>query len=681
VWSAGEPDVSADRYSLMRATSHSAFAEHGRSAMMSPMISIDARLFLPLSQQQLSSVLDENLDFDQSLATLDAPQFASLIVLQSLTSLPVEQASRAEFLLSRAIDLVNAQMADVGLEDVRRGMSSQLDRNRIKTGSRLIDDYGIALLEHEFVGWRSYLNEHRGWDGHFCDYHRQRLRERLQRVALPSGDDRLLTSQQSGVYRTVVAQSDDHLHVQGYAGTGKSLLIHALLDLLRREERRILVLAERASQLRALMAGMEGLKQVDGLTFGQLAAVISPPDLISKAQRGQYYETTSRNPMSDEEMARHLGVHAVTGATPLQIVRWARRTVARFCSSGDHEIGEQHLPDEVDDPVVRHLLLHHSSELWEATIAPGSGDFRPPMRAAHRIKLAALQQWRIPAQYSHVLLDESHDLSKPMLQLLDVSPQAAISFGDEYQSLRGRAQSRSSTIKRCLITHSVRSAKAIEAIANPIIQAHPGETKDAFRGHRKYRAEVVYYSAPEIPARPATVLVQDFWELFDWAQRLAFRGLTIRPLSDFARLGQWVDDCIELYSHGTRPRDGALFRYHSWDDVRRAFGQHRGFQRMDELLQKGYQREHWSRTAKHVVPRAADGYGLGLIQDVRNLEFPDVMLAPNVVTGLWSNDAKLRTEASSSVYVAVTRAQHRLFVPTGLRDWIEARGSTVRAVV
>jgi hypothetical protein len=649
--------------------------------MMSPMLSIDARLFLPLSQQQLSSVLDENLDFDQSLASLEPPQFASLILLQSLTSLPLEQASRAEFLLSRAIDLVNAQAAEVGLDDVRRGMSSQLDRNRIKAGSRLIDDYGIALLEQEFVGWRSYLNEHYGWDGNFCDYHRQRLRERLQRVALPTGDDRLLTGQQSGVYRTVVAQSDDHLHVQGYAGTGKSLLIHALLDLLLRQERRVLVLAERASQLRALMAGMEGLKQVDGLTFGQLAAVISPPDLISKAQRGQYYENTSRNPMSDEEMARHLGVHAVAGGTPLQIVRWARRTVARFCSSGDHEIGEQHLPDEVDDPVVRQLVLHHSSELWAATIAPGAGDFRPPMRAAHRIKLAALQQWRIPAQYSHVLLDESHDLSKPMLQLLDVSPQAAISFGDEYQSLRGRAQSRSNTIKRCLITQSVRSAKAIEAIANPIIQAHPGETKDAFWGHRKYRAEVVYYSAPEIPPRPATILVQDFWELFDWAQRLAFRGLTIRPLSDFARLGQWVDDCIELYSHGTRPRDGALFRYHSWDDVRRAFGQHRGFQRMDELLQKGYQREHWSRTTKHVVPGAADGYALGLIQDVRNLEFPDVMLAPNVVTGLWSNDSKQRTEASSSVYVAVTRAQHRLFVPIGLRDWIEERGSPVRAVV
>jgi hypothetical protein len=648
--------------------------------MIASMLSIDARLFLPISESQVSSVIDGQLDLEKPLSTLDSPQFASLILLQSLPALPIEQASRAEFLLSRALDALTAQAAEIGLPELRQAMSSALDRAKITAGYRLLDDYGIALLEPELVDWRSYLNEHQAWDQGFCDRHRQRLRERLQPVALSSGEDRLLTSQQSGVYRAVVAQSDDHLHVQGYAGTGKSLLIHVLLDLLRREERRVLVLAERSRQLRALMAGMEGLGQVDGLTFGQLAATITPIDLISKAQRGQYYENTSRNPMSDEEMSRHLGVHAAGDFSAIQIVRLARKTVARFCMSGDAEIGEQHLPEEVGEPLVRQLVLHHSCELWSATVAPGDGEFRPPMRAVHRIKLAALQRWKIPAEYSHVLLDESHDLSKPILQILDVSPQATISFGDEYQSLRRRAHSRASTVKRCLITHSVRSAKAIEAIANPIIQAHPGETKDAFLGHRKYRAEVTYYSAPEIPARPAAILVKDLWELFDWAQRLASRGLSIQPLSDFAGLGQLVADCIELYSHGTRPRHGSLFRYHSWDDVRKAFWQHRSFQRLDQLLQAGTQREHWDAITRHVVPRATNGYALGLIEDVRNLEFPDVMLAPRAVADLWNGDSRMRTEATSSVYVAVTRAQHRLFVPSSLREWVEARGSGTRVV-
>ncbi|HEY0685225.1 MAG TPA: hypothetical protein VGD45_23000 [Steroidobacter sp.] len=647
---------------------------------MSSLSALDAHLYLPISEQQLSLVLDESVDLEQSIATLDAPQLASLIVLHSLPSLPIEQASRAEYLLSHAIQLVNAQTAEVGLADFRRGLSSELERVRVNVGYRLIDDYGIALLEHELVGWRSYLNENHEWDPGFCERHRQRLHEPLQGVVLPSGEDRLLTSQQSGVYRTVVAQSDDHLHVQGYAGSGKSLLIHALLDLLRSKERQVLVLAERPRQLRALMAGIEGFDRVDGLTFGQLATQITPADLIHKGQRGMYYENNSRNPMYDEVMVRHLGVHPVGDFSAIQLVQLARRTVAAFCSTGDRDIGEQHLPAELQDPVARQVVLHHSSELWMATIAPGASDFRPPLRAVHRIKLAALQQWKIPAKYTHILLDECHDLSKPLLQILDVSRQAAISFGDEYQHLRGRAYSRASTIRRCLITHSVRSAKAIEAIANPLIQAHPGETKDPFLGHRKFRAEVMYYSALEIPTRPVTILAQDLWELFDWAQRLAAGGLTIRPLSDFARLGQWVEDCIELYSRGTRPRDASLFRFHSWDDVRRTLGRHRGFQKFDELLQKGYQREHWARTANHVDPRASGGYALGLIEDVRNLEFPEVMLAPNVVADLWSELPTVRATASSLVYVAVTRAQHRLLVPKMLREWIEERGSAAPVV-
>lgn len=647
---------------------------------MSAIPAVDAHLYLPISEQQLSVVLDENVDFDQSMAALDVPQLASLMVLQALPSLPLEQASRAEHLLSRSIELVNARGAESGLAEFRRDMSAELERARLSAGYRLLDDYGIALLDHDLVRWRSYLTEHYQWDRGFCERHRRRLSEPLQGVVLPSGDERLLTSQQSGVYRTVVAQSDDHLHVQGYAGTGKSLLIHALLDLLRSKQRHVLVLAERPRQLRALMAGIEGFERVDGLTFGQLATQITPPDLIRKGQRGVYYERTGRNPMHDDVMARHLGVHPVGDLSAIQIVQLARRTVAAFCSTGDLEIGEQHLPPGVDDPVARQVVLHHSCELWTATIAPGAGDFRPPMRVAHRIKLAALQKWKIPAKYTHILLDECHDLSKPLLQILDVSSQAAISFGDEYQHLRGRACSRAGSIKRCLITHSVRSAKAIEAIANPLIQSHPGETKEPFQGHRRFRAEVTYYPATKVPARPATVLTQDWWELFDWAQRLATRGLVIRPLSDFARLKQWVEDCIELYSHGTRPRDASLFRYHSWDEARRALGWHRGFQRMDELLQKGYRREHWSKTARRVDPRATGGYALGLIEDVRNLEFPEVMLAPNVVGDLWSEVPSVRAAAGSLVYVAVTRAQHRLFVPQTLRHWIEERSGGARSV-
>lgn len=647
---------------------------------MSSPFAIDAQLYLPISEQQLGPLLDGNVDFETALSTFEVPQLASLLLLHSLPALPLDQAARAEFLLSRAIDAANERTAEVGLVEFRRAMSCELDRARINAGYRLLDDYGIALLEHELVGWRTYLTETYQWNHEFCEGHRRRLRERLQPVVLPSGQDRLLTSEQSGVYRTVVAQSDDHLHVQGYAGTGKSLLIHALLELLQGGHRHILVLAERQSQLRALMAGAEKLAHVDGLTFGQLASRITPADLIDRGRRGRYIESDSQNPMYDEVMIRHLGIHPVGEFTAIDLVRLARRTVFSYCQTVAIEICEQHLPAELIDPVARQVVLHHATELWTATIAPASNEFRPPLREQHRIKLAALRGWKIPARYTHVVLDECHNLSKPVLQILDASAQAAISFGDEYQHLRGQAHSRARSIKRSTITHSVRSAKAIEAIVNPIIQTHPGETKEMFLGHRRYRAQVIYYSAPEIPDRPATILVQDRWELFDWSRRLASRGLSIRPLSSFANQGQWVEDCIELYLHGTRPRDGSLFRYQSWNQVRRAFESNPGFQRMDELLQRGYRREHWVRITDRVDPAATGGYALGLVADVRNLEFPEVMLAPNVIANLSNDDVGVRAPANALVYVAVTRAQHRLYVPQALRDWIEERKGGGRGV-
>src|SRR5687768_16803245 len=107
----------------------------------------DAHLYLPISEQQLNPLL-HGADFETAIASFEVPQLASLILLHSLPALPVEQASRAEFLLTRAIDAANERTAEVGLAEFRRGMSSEMDRARIDTGYRLLDDYGIALLEH-----------------------------------------------------------------------------------------------------------------------------------------------------------------------------------------------------------------------------------------------------------------------------------------------------------------------------------------------------------------------------------------------------------------------------------------------------------------------------------------------------------------------------------------------------
>ncbi|HEX2100730.1 MAG TPA: hypothetical protein VHF69_08710, partial [Candidatus Synoicihabitans sp.] len=163
--------------------------------------------------------------------------------------------------------------------------------------------------------------------------------------------------------------------------------------------------------------------------------------------------------------------------------------------------------------------------------------------------------------------------------------------------------------------------------------------------------------------------VSDTWGLFEWAQRLATQDLDFELLSSRQRLNMFVSDCIELRNHGTRPRHGEIFRFGSWEALAHRYHFNPGFQRIDRMLQKGYDNKDWLRTAGRFVAKGK--FSLGLIEDVRNREFSGVMLAPELVDGAWDESKEGFAAASSAVYVAVTRARHRLIVPQRLRNWLE----------
>jgi hypothetical protein len=323
------------------------------------------------------------------------------------------------------------------------------------------------------------------------------------------------------------------------------------------------------------------------------------------------------------------------------------------------------------------VVLHHATELWKAILLPPSREFQPPVRREHRIKWAALRGWRIPARYTHVLIDECHDLKKPMLQILDSSSQAVISLGDEYQNLQGYPQRRTNVVRQRAVTASVRSGQLLEGVVNPIIAAHPSVAKEPFLGNPLHRTEIVYYERSRIPDHPAAILVRDTWGLFEWAQRLAAESLDFELLSNRQQLNMFVSDCIELRRNGTRPRHGEIFRFGSWQALAESNQNSPGFQRIDRMLEKGYDNKDWTRTVDRF---AAQGkFALGLIADVRNREFPGVMLVPELVDGVWEARKEDYAAASAALYVAVTRAQHRLIVPERLRNWLEEISGRDRA--
>ncbi len=160
-----------------------------------------------------------------------------------------------------------------------------------------------------------------------------------------------------------------------------------------------------------------------------------------------------------------------------------------------------------------------------------------------------------------------------------------------------------------------------------------------------------------MPAEPATILVHDTWGLFEWSQRLASELIEFELLSNSERLDVFVSDCIDLYRSGVRPRHPELFRFESWQAVAERFGQNRGFQRIDRMLKRDIPRRT-GRRCQPVGPSLAPGAcSLGLISDVRNREFDVVMLTPELVDYAWQSRSVALASASSSIYVAVTRAR------------------------
>jgi hypothetical protein len=638
------------------------------------MLTTDADLYLPISAQTLDRVLDATGSFEKEISQLTVAQVGALILLQHLPRLKQTPSLAPDRILAEAIKSGNALVNSGGLTAFTSDVTSILDRARIRAGYLLLADFGMALLADEVISQRSYLTVDGEWDSTFRDRHRTRLIQSLQSIDLPVGGRGVLTFEQSRIFREVTTQADDHIHVQGYAGTGKSYLIRSLLTMLQPTGAKVLVLAERQRQLDALLVGMEQMGHVQPRRFGRLVSEMVPPDLTDPINRRMARSNYSLTTIPDDEVVRHLGIQSGSGFLSREIVKAVRSTVAGFCYSGDPEIDASHIPDwyvSAFDASAKQVVLHHATELWKMILSPSTRDFQPPVREYHRVKWAALKGWQIPARYTHVLIDECHDLAKPMLQILDRSPQAVISLGDEYQNLQGRPQQRSNVIRQRAVTHSVRSGRMIETIVNPIITTRPGRIKLPFRGNPLSKTEITYYEKSQVPDQPAALLVSDTWGLFEWAQRLAARNVDLTLLSSRNNLDIFVKDCIELHRHGTRPRHGELFRFGSWDALASRHHDNGGFQRIERMLRSGYSTEDWMKTSNRFVKHGLRGYALGLIEDVRNREFDSVMLAPELVDHAWNAERAALAAAGSALYVAVTRARRQLIVPERLRNWIE----------
>ncbi|MPS98955.1 MAG: hypothetical protein E2581_10705 [Pseudomonas sp.] len=635
--------------------------------------------YLPLSSDRADRLAREPAagDFFLSASLLEAAAvlFVQNLPRQSGTPSVETQERRLAEMVRIANDVEAAAPGQFQAQVAQR-----FDREAFAMGLGMLGENGIGLLSAEVqYDTQELLDDDGQWSFQFADIYRQRATP-LHPVYLPSlASDLMLSDQQNRLLREFLSCADESVAVQGFAGTGKTFLIHQFARLL--DPSRTLLLALTEGQLRALQARVKDAQAYTAMTFGQLADEILNRDLTSNGWRlrDPYRTKLSWRPQ-EAQVVKWLGIPDIGPLAARDVVALCIKAVRAFCHSGDDQLQLHHLPwaGPGITPLDQEVLLDKARLYWQELVRPSAREIQLPVRDYHRVKLLSLTFEVIDARYTHVIVDEAHELSAPMLAVLDRSPQSVIALGDELQNLNGLSPHHGGFIRQRYIDHSLRAGPAMDAVLNPLIQAHPASIQAAFSGSAEHYTRVSFFDAVTVPEQPTALIVDDEWGLFGWFQRLTHQGVPFVLLQSARKdFELFVEDCIELYRYGTRPRHPMLFRYASWQALEQDKGDDKAFIAVANMLRKGYTPEHFAKAKSRYRWDKAPKLFLGRVRDVKNMEFARVMVSPELMvapsTGGGRNE---RARTLAGLYTACSRARHELIVPGGMLDWVkdQARG-------
>ena len=614
-------------------------------------------------------------DSKEAVGALSTPELAATLVLMKLGQANTMVLSAIENTLSSAIEAANEAIG-AGANPLSTYLTCNLDARLLEGVLPRLDELSLVLMDDDEVKSRKYLDGRGEWD---FDYRKQRSVNSplIQDPSSTYPKSVTMTDAQVRVTECVLLNKDEPLHVQGYAGTGKTHLLVNILSLLP-PPNRPLVLCQTLQQARAIHARVPHTHAML-YTFQELALEVLDRDEGQEPCRFAYARPSaermsSDTQVSDTQIAKYLGFQPVSNLSATRVANLCRRMIMSFCFGPATFITPATVPRGFNlSAVEKSVLVEYANTLWRETLIPLSG-LDIPIRAYHLIKMMALKGCAIPNYFTHVIVDESHDLSVPMIQVLERSPQVFLTLGDDLQSLSGHVMRHSATVRSCSIGQAVRAGEAMESVLTPLIHAHPLSPNEPYKGNRSTGTVITHYDNLNMPDKPTTILVKDLWGLFEWFLRLSPEGNACRfeLLGNKYQLNRFVLDVVELFNNGIPPRHALLARYSSWDKLYEAevAAGNKAIERIARRLERGLTKADVEQMLFRAGTDTTTGYRLGLVSEVRNREFESVMLTPELLPQPKSMSGVERGKLLSAIYIGASRTKNEIIVPGYLADWV-----------
>ncbi|WP_419735654.1 hypothetical protein [Pseudomonas sp. COR18] len=630
--------------------------------------------FLPVTDETCARLLET--DGATALTSLSDPELAAVLVIQNLaTAAEKDLTSDAiEKVLARLIawSVDGLHSADVGLLTEAKRL---FDPRKLYFGLKVIKSLKLGFLLADEVAAQDYLLPSGKWDFGYKVRHRLRNNPFSEQM-VTSRHERWLSPAQDKLVRLFRANLDEHLHIQGYAGIGKSHLLGALMEFLRPGA--TLLLARTPGKLATLRERIGGDRDKGpGLTFEAFARKLLH---ASGAQRGTAAVNLPHG-ANRQAVAQELNILGFRGHDAQATLNICLEVLESYCRSWDYSLSAKHLPhfkQELSN-VDAKVLLEYSSRLWTYLDHNPAWSRQTGFETLLLIKRASLAGCVVPARYTHVLIDESQDIPESLQQILERGRQVLVTLGDEYQQASGSPVKRHQEVRQRDVSYSVRSGRNVERLVNPLICVHSKKGKIPFEGARDAGVSIEHYPQGFIPPENCVVLTASHWDTMKWAIQLhdancGFRFSNSEARQDFQR---FMSTAIALfkpnyYSSGQGANDAHrdFNEISDWQQVRDTNRFDESFRWVEAELEKGFNVADMTRLSMS-IGQSAKGCMLMLAQDAGGMEFDRVLLTPELLTTEKFENVYEFDQRVCAVYIAISRAKMQLYLPFDVVEWVE----------
>lgn len=629
-------------------------------------------VFLPVTSVTCEALKTDGADV---LDTLTDPELAAVLVIQHLAQMSEHDLSgaAAEKILARLIAWSVTGQQAVGaslLSEARR----LFDPGQLYFGLEAIKALNLRLLLAEEVAAREYLLADGQWDVEYKVRHHRNHDPFSQQMVTPRFRERWLSAAQDKLVRTFRANLDEDLHVQGYAGIGKSHLLGVLIECLRPEK--TLLLARTPAKLNTLRERLNhGKGKAPGSTFKAFAQA------LLRGPRFQSERAPAKGP-TKQALAQDLNILGFRDHGAQATLDICLKVLERYCQSWDRSLSSKHLPhfNQPLSSLELQVLLEYASRLWVWLEAHPAWSSQTGFEALWMIKRANLDGCVMPDRYTHVLIDESQDIPPSLLQIIERGRQVLITLGDEYQQPGRVMVKRERKVRQTDISYSVRSGRNVERLVNPLISQHSEKGKVPFEGTRDADVTIVEYPQGFVPREGCVILTASPWDTMRWAIELQGANgpfgypddATRRSFEHFMTTAVGLSDpdfyAPERSAEGLHPYFSDLS---DWAQVHEANRFDESFLQIEAMLRnKDFRMADVTRLSR----RVGDPDKRCLLmqaEEAGGMEFDEVLLTPELLTNVKFKDAYTFDQRICAVYIAISRAKRQLYVPYDVVEWIE----------